>query len=402
MGVRLPYAPILRAPSVPRLLGAAVVGRMPVGMGALALFLFVREGGGSYATAGFAVAAATLAGTIGAPTLGRLIDRAGQTAVLLGSGAANVTALVLLALVAPSGGVALFGLCAAYGASAPPIAASMRALWAELMPERGLLRRAYTLDSTAQEVIWIAGPPLVAALAAWYDPRAALLAMAAFSGLGVAWFASARISRTWRPTRDHDRRLLGPLVAAPLRRVFLVIVGIAFAWGALEFAIAAFAQDAGVNPGILLGLWAVGSTVGGLALAAVGWSTAPQRQLKILVLLTVLGLVVLVAPVGPTYLALLLLLTGVVNAPVIATFYILVEQLAPRGTVTEAFTWVSTTFLVGISGGVAAAGIGADLVGPRAGFAIALIGGAWSIANVLFRPGGFLPRRVPTAADPSG
>ena len=37
--MRYPYSDILRIPSVPRLLGAAVVGRMPVGMGALAIFL---------------------------------------------------------------------------------------------------------------------------------------------------------------------------------------------------------------------------------------------------------------------------------------------------------------------------------------------------------------------------
>jgi MFS family permease len=336
---------------------------MPIGMGALAIFLLVREGGGSFAIAGLAVATATLAGTVGAPTLGRLIDRVGQTRVLLASGALNAGALSVLALLAPARGASLFVLCAVYGASAPPIAASLRAMWVDLMPERGLLRRAYTLDSTAQEVIWIAGPPLVAALAAWYAPRAALLAMAVFCALGVLWFATAQVSRRWRPSTVRERRLLGPLVARPLRRVLLVILGIAFAWGSLEFAIAAFAQSSGVNPGILLALWAIGSVVGGLALAAVGWTAPPQRQLRILVVLTVLGLIALVVPVEPWTLGLLLVITGVVNAPVIATFYILIEQLAPRGMVTEAFTWVSTTFLIGISAGVASAGIGADVVG---------------------------------------
>jgi hypothetical protein len=44
---------------------------------------------------------------------------------------------------------------------------------------------------------------------------------------------------------------------------------------------------------------------------------------------------------------------------------------------------------------VALAGIGADAVGPRAGFALALIGGAWSIANALIRRGGLYPPRLP-------
>ncbi len=393
--MRLPYDRILRTPGVPRLLGGAVVGRMPVGMGALALFLLVRVGGGSYATAGLAVATATLAGCVGAPTLGRLIDRLGQTAVLVGSMSVHVASLLLLALLEPTSGPALFVLCALYGAFAPPVAAAMRALWVELMPSQGLLRRAYTLDSTAQELIWIGGPPLVAFLVAWRDPRAALLAMAGFSLLGVLWFAGAGASRRWRPSDVHDRHLSGPLAASGIRRVFLVVLGVAFAWGALEFAIAAVAETEGANPGILLGLWAVGSVIGGLSFAALRWSTDPQRQLVVLVLLNAAGFCVLLVPTGPWVLAALLLVTGVVNAPLIATFYILVEQLAPRGSVTEAFTWVSTTFLVGISGGVALAGIGADAVGPRAGFALALIGGGWSIANALIRRGGLYPPRLP-------
>lgn len=366
---------------------------MPVGMGALALFFLVRNGGGSYATAGLAVATATIAGSVGAPTLGRVIDRLGQTRVLFTSMAANAAALVLLAVIAPVRGAVLFILCAVYGAFSPPVAASMRALWVELMPDQGLLRRAYTLDSTAQELIWIGGPPLVAALVAWRDPSAALLAMALFAVVGVLWFATARTSRAWRPTSTSHRTLSGPLAARGIRRVFLVILGTAFAWGALEFAIAAAAEADGANPGILLGLWAVGSVIGGLAFAATGWSTEPQRQLAILALLNGVGFCVLLLPVGPWGLGALLLLTGVVNAPLIATFYILVEQLAPRGTVTEAFTWVSTTFLVGISAGVALAGIGADLVGPRAGFVLALVGGAWSIVNALVRRGGLYPAR---------
>lgn len=397
--MRLPYERILGTPGVPRLLAAAVVGRMPVGMGALALFFLVRNGGGSYATAGLAVATATIAGSVGAPTLGRLIDRLGQTRVLLTSMSANASALVLLAVIAPVRGAVLFILCAVYGAFSPPVAASMRALWVELMPDQGLLRRAYTLDSTAQELIWIGGPPLVAALVAWRNPSAALFAMAAFTLIGVLWFTTARASREWRPTSTGHRTLSGPLAAGGIRRVFLVILGTAFAWGALEFAIAAVAEADGANPGILLGLWAVGSVIGGLAFAATGWSTEPQRQLTILALLNGVGFCVLLLPTGPWGLGALLLLTGVVNAPLIATFYILVEQLAPRGTVTEAFTWVSTTFLVGISTGVALAGIGADLVDPRAGFGLALVGGAWSIVNVLIRRRGLYPvSPIPSAA----
>jgi MFS family permease len=223
--------------------------------------------------------------------------------------------------------------------------------------------------------------------------------MAAFSLIGVLWFAGAPASRAWRPTVTRRRTLSGPLAATGIRRVFLVVLGTAFAWGALEFAIAAFAESAGANPGILLGLWAVGSVIGGLTFAALGWSTEPQRQIAILTLLNGAGFCLLLVATGPWMLGGLLVLTGVVNAPLVATFYILIEQLAPRGTVTEAFTWVSTTFLVGIGGGVALAGIGADLFGPRAGFVLALIGGGWSIVSALIRRRGLYP---PTTLPEAG
>jgi predicted MFS family arabinose efflux permease len=79
----------------------------------------------------------------------------------------------------------------------------------------------------------------------------------------------------------------------------------------------------------------------------------------------------------------LLAVTGVVNAPVIATLYVLIESLAPRGTVTEAFTWVSTTFTVGIGVGAASAGIVSDAIEPRAAFWLAVIGGGIAVLTVV-------------------
>lgn len=394
--MRYPYADILTRPAVPRLLSAAVVGRMPVGMGALALFLLVRGAGGSYAVAGVAVSCSTLAGCVGAPILGRLVDRQGQPRVLLCSMAVQVAALLALAALAPSGGPELFLLCALYGFSNPPIAAAMRATWASLLPERGLLTRAFSLDSTAQEVIWIVGPVLTAWLATSVGSRAPMVVMAAFSVAGVVWFATSRESRAWRPDRGVERHLLGPLTAGPVRRVLLAIVGLAFAWGALELAIPAYAQETGASPGFLLSIWAVGSVIGGLGYAARTWGGTTQRMMGVLLALNLVGFLVLLAAPSPLVLGVLLVVTGVVNAPVIATFYTLIEELSPPGTVTEAFTWVSTTFLVGISAGVALAGVVADLTDPRTAFWLAVAGGLFAVGATVIRHHG-LHAAVPRA-----
>jgi MFS family permease len=392
--VRYPYADILSLPAVPRLLSAAVIGRMPVGMGALALFLFVRGAGGSYAMAGLAVAASTVAGCVGAPLLGRLVDRHGQTRIMLPSMLVQVTALLLLAAAAPTEGVLLFGLCALYGFSAPPLAAAMRATWASLIDDRRQIGRAFTLDATAQEVIWILGPVLAAVLAEGISPRAPLIAMAAFSATGVVWFSTSAQSRTWRAERSADRHLLGPLGTGPVRRVLLSILGLAFAWGALELAIPAYAEQNDASAGVLLSIWAVGSVIGGLGYAARTWGGTPQRMMGILLGLNLVSFLILFLSQTPLQLGILLLLTGVVNAPVIATFYVLIEELAPAGSVTEAFTWISTTFLVGISGGVALAGIVADATSPRTAWWLAVGGGVFAVLTVVIRHRGLHAQTV--------
>ena len=391
--MRYPYSDILRLPSVPRLLSAGVIGRMPVGMGALAIFLLVRAAGGSYATAGLAVGASTVAGCVGAPILGRLVDRQGQPRILYTSMTSQVVALLLLAILAPGSGPELFLLCALYGFSNPPLAASMRATWATLITDRSLITRAFSLDSTAQEVIWILGPVLAAGIAEGISPRLPMVAMAAFSAAGVIWFATSHESRTWRSKHVGERHLLGPLMAGPVRRVLLSILGLAFAWGALELAIPAYAQENDASPGGLLSIWAVGSVIGGLGYAARRWTSSPQRMMGILLALNLLGFLIIFLAQTPLQLGILLLLTGVVNAPVIATFYVLIEELAPRGTVTEAFTWVSTTFLVGISGGVALAGIVADAFDPRTAWWLAVGGGVFAVLTVVVRHRGLHARQ---------
>ena len=358
---------------------------MPVGMGALALFLLVRGSGGSYAIAGLAVSAATLGTSFGSPVLGRLIDRQGQTRVLLLSMLVQVASLLALAVLAPAGGFLLFGLCVVYGFSNPPLAASMRAGWSTLFTDRSQLTQAFSLDSTAQEVIWIMGPLLSATIAASIDPRATLVAMAAFSLIGVTWFATSQQSRTWRSAHVGERHLLGPLTASPVRRVLAAILGLAFAWGALELAIAAYADSTDHSAGPLLAVWAVGSVIGGLLFALRRWSQPPQRMLAILLILNLVGFFVLLLAQTPWQLAVLLAVTGVVNAPVIATLYVLIESLAPRGTVTEAFTWVSTTFTVGIGAGAASAGIISDVLEPRAAFWLAVLGGGGAVLAVVVR-----------------
>src|SRR5581483_8406248 len=91
------YRTVLSVPGCARVLGTALIARLPQGMTSLGILLLIRSHTGSYAAAGVAVGAYDFSTAAGAPLVGRLIDRFGRRRVL-GPGAVLQT-LVLVALV---------------------------------------------------------------------------------------------------------------------------------------------------------------------------------------------------------------------------------------------------------------------------------------------------------------
>lgn len=76
-------------------------------------------------------------------------------------------------------------------------------------------------------------------------------------------------------------------------------------------------------------------------------------------------------------------LAGLFLAPAIACSFIVVDRHAPRGTVTEAFSWLVTTFGVGAAVGTAAAGPAVELGSTAWSFAVAGAGGVAALAVLL-------------------
>src|SRR5918996_3909173 len=218
-----PYLDILRTQGVPRLLGSALLGRMPIGMAGLAIVLLVREAGGSYATAGLVAGAYAVSLGVTAPVLGRLIDRVGQTRVLLPSAAVSAAAFVAIAVAAEAGARALLPVFAAVaGAALPPVGACLRALWSELLGRGAELQAAFSVEAILQELIFVTGPPLVALLAAVFAPAAAVVGIAVLLLAGVGAFAAAPASRAWRGQR-RAADWAGPLRSRGIRAVLACI-----------------------------------------------------------------------------------------------------------------------------------------------------------------------------------
>jgi MFS family permease len=375
------FARVLRAPDVARLLGAAVLARMPIGIDSLAMVLFVRAETGSFARAGLVAAAFGLGVGFSAPVLGRLIDHHGHARVMLplaGLHAASLGALVALGLAGtPTGALVACGLAA--GISVPPVGSVVRPLLAGLLDDdAGLLPTAYALDGIAIELVFVTGPLLTAAIVVVASPAVALLVACGFVVVGTLVLVTAPPSRAWRPDAgDHERHLLGALASPGVRTIVAATAPVGFAVGATEVTMTAFASDHGsrATAGALLAAWAAGSGIGGLAYGGREHASAPgPRWVRLAAVFPLCSLPLVLAP-SIVVMAPLALIAGLCLAPYMAAANQLVGDVAPPGAVTEAFAWPITAIGLGAAGGSATAGAIAQSWGWRPGFVAVVAAG---------------------------
>lgn len=370
------YRSLLRVPGAPRLVVAALVGRIPIGILALAIVLFVRHQTGSFATAGIVDAGFALCSGITAPLQGRLVDRVGQGAVLAVSATINAAALAALIVVglAGAGTIALVGLAGLAGAAIPPLSACMRSLWSTMLAgDEDATNAAYSLESVLVEVFFIAGPVLTAVLVSLASPAAAIAVGAAMMLAGTLVFASAPRSRMWRGLTSVDRTRAGALAAPGMRTLVASIVPVGMAFGSLEIAIPAFARGHG-NPaaaGYLLAAMALGSLAGGLWYGARRWLGPVAGRYLLLAGLFAVGLAPLSLAGSIPLMAVLMVIAGLALAPVTACAYVLVDRVAPAGTTTEAYTWMITANVMGAAAGSALSGVLVQQSGVRIALLVA-------------------------------
>ncbi|HEX8105430.1 MAG TPA: MFS transporter [Solirubrobacteraceae bacterium] len=383
------WGELLRAPGVPRVVTAALIARLPLGMHALGVVLLVRGQGGSYATAGLLAAGSSLASAASGPALGRLIDRLGQTRVLLPLALLYPTAVVgLVAAVLAGAPLALLiAVAVAVGLVQPPIPAAIRALWPSMLPRAELRGTAYAMEASLQELFFVAGPLLVAVIVAAASPAAALGVSAAAAGLGTLAFATSPPARRAgaQPGVFEPRRRGGALASAGVRTVALTSLSMGAAFGAIEVSMPAFAEAHGSRAagGVALAAYAAGSLLGGLWVGSRPATARPIRRYALAVGAFAAGLVLPLLAGSIPAMTLALLVAGVPIAPAFAAAYGLVDALAVPGTATEAFAWLSTSIILGLAGGTAAAGALIETAGGTdASLAMGLAAGLLGLACV--------------------
>jgi len=325
----------------------------------------------------------------GGPLLGRIADRRGQLPVLLPSVLAT-TALLGAAAVLPEGAALwlILALAAGTGVATPPLAACFRALIPDLLPDAGAARKAYAVDATAVELTWVAGPPLALGLGALLSTGAALAAAGAILVLGTGAFAAQPATRAWRPAAPAGGEQGGSLRAPGMRTLVIVLLAVGVLFGAVEVAVAAAAEtlSSAAAAGPLIGVWGLGSLLGGIAATRRGGGAHSATGLAFVLAGLAAGHLLLVAATGSVAtLAAALFVAGAGIAPTCAGAYGLVERVTPAGTVTEAFAWLTTAMAVGTAAGAAAAGMLAEGAGPATAFGLAAAAGLVATLVTLLR-----------------
>jgi len=380
------YARLFADRSVRYLYSASVVGRLPIGMCGLAILLLVQAARGSFSTAGATTGCYVAGLALMAPALGRFIDRHGPWSALLFCSflfPASLAALIAAVLTGASA-LVVFACAAAAGATFPPITVCMRTFLRQRFADEAALTTAYSIDSVLIEVMFIAGPMLVALLVAMASPAIAVACAAACGFIGVQLFLRSAPLRQWR-IEQRTASILGPLAERRFIALVMIVACYAIAFGLTEIGVAAYAAEANrpALAGVFLGVMSAGSAFGGLAYGSRHWRRPLARQFSVTLAVMGLGLLPLALPWQIAAFAVFSTLGGIVMAPALIIQSMLVAKTARPEHATEAFTWSTSALLAGVGVGMALGGALVEYWRSPAAFcagaaaAIAAAGGAY-------------------------
>ena len=374
------YRDLLRTPGVARIIAAQLTARIPSGMLSLAFLIHIERIFDSYGAAGLVLAATSVGQAVAGPLTSRWMGRFGMRTVLIVTLIICATSIAIIAfLLLPLWAYMLAGLVV--GLSTPPLQPAVRTIYPKMVSGRQLTP-LFSLDASAQEIIWVTGPFITVLLATQLSPVAAIsVAIAALIGGGIWFIASPEVGKVRIPP---SRRKLG--VVLKNRAVLLSTIGGFLLIGSaasIEVGVVAVFGEGGTEAGILFGLWAVASLVGGLSMGhlPIGpWAMANRFAI------VVVGMVVAPFALEFWWLALALIIAGIGIAPVLAVMFAIVSASVKFSDTAEAYGWLGTGQLIGAALGSAIAGFLIDHHGAIGGFwaaiAFAAIG---MLVAILFR-----------------
>jgi MFS family permease len=372
-----PYRRVLANPGVRMLLLVGLFARIPVIATGLTLTLHVVSGMRlGFFQAGLVGAASTAGVAVGAPVAGRFVDRYGLRPVLAATTAAQLV-FWLSAVFLPYWPLVAAAFVA--GVLALPVFSVIRQCVAAAVPVEQR-RTGFTLDSMLVEVSYMIGPTVaVSASTAFGSGWTMVLVGLGLVGSGVALLVLDPPTRT-----DEERGVAG---AAVPRRQWLtpsliallgVTLAATFALMAAELSVVAVlkADSATRWTGLVIGLMALSSLVGGFVYGALPRGFSP--------LVMIGGIAALTVPLGLVgdwqWLCLALVPSGLLCAPALSATVDAVSRRVPTAARGEAMGLHGTALTLGLALSAPVTGLVIDDWGTDWAFAVAGLGSLLMVA----------------------
>ena len=386
------YVQAARTPGAILPLAASFVGGgLPIGMLTLAVLLLVRLQSGSLLEAGIMAAALSTGNAVGVAVQGTVIDRRGQTAVLISASLICLSSLLALLLVTGHGGPPALTAClaAAGGAAVPATPSSMRALWASLVVDPPIRMAAYALSAVSFTVATVLGPVLVSGLLLLGGPRAAVLAAAGLAGGGGILFAVTPASRRWAPAVASRRPLRWPGRGMRTLIAGNVAIGLAAGLSGIAVPAAAIALGAASLAGVFGAAGAAGDLCGGLIYGSRRWRLSLATRLVAAQCgSAVIGVCLALASGSIPAMMLVLPVSGAAGAAQGITTTALLDDIAEPGMLTGSYALLVSCGLAGSAVGYAAGGTLVNAAGIRGTLLAAAAAGAVAAGWYAIRIGG--------------
>lgn len=374
------YANLLKTRGVARIISAQLAARLPSGMISLAYLLHIERTFESYGLAGLVLAATSLGQALAGPLTSRWMGRWAMRPVITLTIVVSALSMAGIAFLDMSiGGYIAVGFLG--GLATPPIQPAVRTIYPTMVNSKQLTP-LFSLDASAQEIIWIAGPVVTTFIATQISTTWAIVVAGVFLIGGGIWFLSCRELGT--VTIPPSRNKMGVVLTKPpvllATVVGFLLIGAA---AAVEVAVVSVFGHEGAQAGIILSIWAIGSIIGGLALGGVpiGPSALATRMAVVFVGIALAGIIL-----DFWWIAGALLIAGAGIAPALAVMFAIVSASVKFSDTAEAYGWMGSGQLIGAALGSAIAGFAIDGWGSVGGFiaasAFALVG---LVVATLFR-----------------
>ncbi|MFK4099861.1 MFS transporter [Streptomyces sp. NPDC019531] len=368
----MPYRSLLRIAGV-GFFPLGFLARLPYASSALATLILLQAATHSYAFAGLAAAAQSIATAVGGPVVGALADRHGHRTVGALAALANCAAWAALLVASQGARPAMLLSSALVGLTQPQVAPLVRARWSHLVRARGelhLLPAALSYEASADELSFVAGPALVGLLATAGSavPAAATMALIVAATLPFALVHSAGAGAPARG--DSGARL----PRRPLAVMVLGMTAMGAVFGAVQTAVTVYGDTVGGTgaAGLVYAEFGIGSALAGAACAWLPLRFTPRARYLVFAATLCAGMLTLFAGARLVSLPVAVAVASFTVAPYMISLYALTERLAPTGRTATAMTVLCAGGPLGTATGQSVSGALAQCYGIQGALLVAL------------------------------